>query len=63
MPAKKAQETVIDEENVDPIETFITTAKTGLSKIWEPSLDTIEALNPENIALNCINKTEIHINA
>ena len=49
MPAKKSQETVIDEEIVDPIETFIATAKTGLSKIWEPTLDTIAALKPENI--------------
>ena len=33
MPAKKSQETVIDEEDVDPIETFIITAKTGASTV------------------------------
>ena len=51
MPAKKAQETVIDEESVDSIETLISTAKTGLSDVWEPSLDTIAALDPDNIEL------------
>ena len=49
MPAKKSQEAVINEEDVDPIEAFIMTAKTGASKIWEPTLDTIAALKPENI--------------